>query len=273
MNPIKKFKENFLFITFVVIFLTFVAGFFSNLDADYEDPVKLPREVKVMVIDTGVDYLNPIIGKHIPKEYKKIENYDNYGHGTHVSGIVMNGVCSQVKLIPCKFAESVTDSSSHIDREVACLREAVRLNVDVVNFSGGGEGPDKREFYLLRQLGARNTVVVVAAGNNGQKLTLDNHVTKLGKKLKNGWYKGRFYYYPASYKLKNLIKVSSYYQNGDRVLSSNYSYSKGFVKQDGSNVESYVPGGEKEYMQGTSQAAAKFTNRILKTICENYRRP
>ena len=257
------FKGHFFFISTMVVVLSFVAGFFFKVNAGGNFP-----PITVMQIDTGVDYEISAIGDYIPEKYKIKENMDRQGHGTNVAGIILDGVCEQVKLIPCNYYGNPFNRFDPLEKEVECLRQAAAMDIDIINFSGGGALPDEREFALLKKMDKKNVVVIVAAGNDGQEISLSNDVTALKKKIKAHKTGGKFYYFPASYDLKNVIKVSNY-QGAWRDENSNYA--TGFVKEDGNAVYSWAPGGSIQAMSGTSQSTAKFTNKVLKAICNLYK--
>ena len=274
-NFIEMLYNTVFILAAVVVFMLVALGialksFGDSVDAS-RPAIYYPNapEITVMQIDSGVDFNIEDLGVHIPQEYHSVEYMDNNGHGTHTAGIILKDTCLNVKLIPCKFWDNYGDKSDTLKREVSCLKTAYDDNVDLVNFSGGGQFPNKEELEILKKLGKKNVVVVVSAGNDNHEITLSNKVDEVNKYLDkcndikpcDGQ---KFYYYPASYKLKNLLKVANYHNNS-KAETSNYADT--FLKEDGEGIESYAPGGTVRKMTGTSQAAAGVSNKILIEMC------
>lgn len=253
----------------LLVFTGFSMRSFS--DADKRPAIYYPNlpDITIMQIDSGVDFNVDDLGIHIPSKYHSVKYMDNHGHGTHVAGIILKDTCLNVKLIPCKFWNGSTDDLDAEKAEVACLNLAYDEGVDIVNFSAGGQTPDKAELDALKKLESKNITVVVAAGNDGVKLTLSDDVDAVDEYLKkcnlySHCKNQRYYYYPASYTLHNLIRVSNYH-NGQPADNSNYA--DGFVRADGDKIISYGPGGIRERRSGTSQAAGAISNQILREMC------
>jgi subtilisin family serine protease len=68
---------------------------------------------------------------------------------------------------------------------------------------------------------------------------------------------------PASLHLPNLIAVGAVNQAGDETSFTSYGDTV-IVDADGYNVESYVPGGTKLQLSGTSMASPNVTNLAAK---------
>ena len=111
-----------------------------------------------------------------------------------------------------------------------------------------------------------NTLFVIAAGNDGRKLSkfkrqfyLPKFEKKFIEKLAQGGFKG-FGADLATIELPNAITVGSFY--GDRKKISSFSNTgRAYVDilADGQDVESYVAGGSKDKYSGTSMAAPQIT--------------
>lgn len=197
-------------------------------------------------IDTGTD----ISHVHEIRDYVNIANWekDDYvdvnGHGTHVAGILLKNVCPQVELISCKYYEGKTDSSDK--KLLNCFKTALKIRPDIINFSGGGPGYDQNEFNIIKQLSDAGIKIIVAAGNNGQDLSLKENE-----------------YYPAKYKgIKNLIVVGN-----EGAKNSNYGI-LGMIWRKGNYIYSTLPNGEWGYKSGTSMSTAIYSNELLQKICE-----
>lgn len=206
------------------------------------------RKIRVLVIDTGIAPL-PELEKFLPKN-KDIYNYtDTHGHGTHVAGIIAYGdhsdptpVCDSVEIVSCKYKENVEETNS-------CLKKAILEKFDFVNFSAVGELQNEDELNYIKKLSDLGTIIIVAAGNKG---------VSLQEKA----------YYPAGYiymDVKNIIAVGSLDASGKRSKSSNYG--AGVVYERGEGISSFAPNGSLIFANGTSQAAAMHTNKLLNKAC------
>ena len=159
---------------------------------------------------------------------------DSHGHGTHVSGIIsaqgppnrsiagkarqasriisaqgrskceIIGVAPHVKIMTLKYYKEGADSSDNIKNTEKSIMYAVQNGADIINYSGGGPGANQAERSAIAQAADKGIIFVAALGNEG---------SKIGKKTK---------YYPASYKLNNIVFVQSHNEREERVKSSNY---------------------------------------------------
>lgn len=226
---------------------------FAKSDGNRDLPQTVQRAVaptlKVMVIDTGVDGRNADLMRHIPAQYRTVySTTDEHGHGTHVFGIIARAACPQVELIPCKAFVKTRSGKFDAGGSLACIRRALDLGVDIVNYSAGGTDFQAEEFGLIRDLAAKNVLFVAAAGNEGADYSLVK-------------------YYPATYDLPNIVAVGNLRAPGDVAKSSSRGSSK-LVWEVGTDVKSALPGGTRGLMSGSSQAAAKHTARLVKFFCD-----
>lgn len=252
-------------VTLVSVGLTLVsiAACISPASSDYSLATlpKSSEKIRVMVIDTGIaklpetkDYLSSI---NSPEDLN-----DTHGHGTHIAGIILYGkhgddpVCKEVELLSCKFygkqGETLHETSN-------CFRAAKNLNVEIVNFSGGGRAVDAAESEAVKAYPGK---IVVAAGNE--------ETDKTGKVTKAAWDISKEAYYPASLNLPNMTVVGNGTRQELRSQSSNYGL-PGMVWRDGSAISSLDPKGGKRIMSGTSQATAIYTHELIKKACQRLR--
>jgi subtilisin family serine protease len=152
----------------------------------------LAREVKVAVLDTGIDLGHPDLpGEQIgyvfnyPNAGAGTSNQDVVGHGTHVAGTIraainngtgINGICEcklsaykifsdQVNYLPPPFASFAYLVDPVLYR--AALAACLDAGVAVINLSIGGYGaPDTAEKLLFQELLAGGTTIVAAMGND-----------------------------------------------------------------------------------------------------------
>ena len=211
------------------------------------------KTLKVMVLDTGVDSSNPFLVKYIPNKYLNNDNStDEHGHGSHIMGILSLKACSNVQLIPCKAFDYriINTFGNGKDRTIDCLNLALEYKVDIINYSGGGNERGSFEFNLLNKLDKLGVKIITAAGNNGKNLDIKEN-----------------YYYPASYRLKNLIIVGNIDKN--HIINSNSNYGKNVIYEIGMDVRSFDNKGNLVYMSGTSQATAVHTSKLIEEFCKD----
>ncbi len=188
----------------------------------------------VAVVDTGVDSSHSFLkGRIISGGYDFANGdsspYDDNGHGTHVSGTIVDCTPNlDVKILPVKVMDK---RGSGYDSIIASgIRFAADKGVDVINLSLGGSISNTLENAMAYAI-KKNVSVVVAAGN-------DSSDTK--------------YYSPARY--KDAIVVSATDANDQLAYFSNYGDSVD-VAAPGVDIVSSIPGGGFKSMSGTSMAA------------------
>lgn len=213
------------------------------------------KEIVVAVVDTGIDPNHPFLKDNIyvPNGASSSTNYgidfskgrkyatrpfDTHGHGTHVSGIVKS-VFPKVKILPLKYYNRTASGKDNLDSTIQALKYAVDQGVDIINYSGGGPEPDLEELEILKKAERKGILIVAAAGN--EESNIDNK--------KNA-------YFPASYKLSNIITVTAHDQNLQVLSSSNYGKVSVDIAAPGSRIKSAVPRSRANFLTGTSQATA-----------------
>ena len=168
---------------------------------------------------------------------------DDNGHGTHVAGTVgaagdngvgIAGVNWSARLMALKFIGA--DGSGTTADAIDALTYAADNGAAVTNNSYGG--PDFSQAFAdaVALAGARGSLVVAAAGNNGSS----NDVTPQ---------------YPASFDSPNVVSVAATNNRDQRAWFSNYGASSGDLAAPGDSIYSTWPGGGYQYLSGTSMAA------------------
>lgn len=213
-------------------------------------PIGSPN-VKVAVIDTGVDYNHPDLSANC----KKADGFDFYNtdadpmddgdHGTHVAGIIgatgnngvgVSGVAWACRIYPIKALNSsmqATDTSilyslDHVDM----------MGCHIVNMSFGSYSFSQAVANAIA--GMPGVLFICAAGNDAN----NNDVSPV---------------YPASLGFNNIISVCNT-DNKDLLNShSNYGATSVHVGAPGTNICSTFPGGIYLWMSGTSMAAPIVT--------------
>jgi subtilisin family serine protease len=202
-----------------------------------------------------------------------------YVHGTHCAGIAVRGNAA-ARLVVARFNDQLPDLpfaptaewAHHMGAAFQQISDYFRSrNVRVVNMSwgddpeefetwisktGGGGDPAERKkraadlYAIWRDAvetaikNAPNTLFVTAAGNSDSDSGFTEDV-------------------PASLHLPNLIAVGAVNQAGDETSFTSYGKAV-VVDSDGYNVESYVPGGAKLRLSGTSMASPNVVNLAAK---------
>jgi subtilisin family serine protease len=230
--------------------------------------------VVIAVIDTGVDYLHSDLAANIfnntadcnsngldddgngyPDDCHGINTYantsdpmDDYGHGTHVAGIIgavgnngvgISGVDWQVKVLPCKFLNEQGYGS--VEGAIGCLNYVQKLkqrgvNIVATNNSWGGfENSAALNDAIAAQRDA-GILFVVASGNEFS----NNDVLPV---------------YPANIELSNVISVAST-TSQDRVSDfSNVGRYTVHLGAPGDEILSTLPSNSYGLASGTSMAA------------------
>jgi hypothetical protein len=204
---------------------------------------------------------------------------DFYIHGTHVAGIVARGNPA-VRLVVARFDDRLPDLpfpptpewAHHMAAAFQQMSDYFRTrNVRVVNMSwaddpqefetwlsnsGQGANPAERKKHAAELFAiwhdavesaiknAPNTLFFCAAGNSDSNAGFLQDV-------------------PASLKLPNLVSVGAVNQAGDETSFTSYGDTV-VVHANGYEVESYIPGGSKLKMSGTSMASPNVANLAAK---------
>lgn len=261
--------------------------------------------IKVMVIDSGIDAKNKNLAPYLDQSDVKVHFLDykdisKIGHGTHIAGIVMKGICHEVKLYSCTYYSEVAKGTENMEMEIACIKRAKAMGVHLVNFSGGGRTPNKDEFDAVKDLVGTGAYLIVAAGNRARtkpeyepplSITPVSEEQVKYYKIMESCQKITFYmmnsqlcefnsknitrkeaesirdnYYPAGYNFDEVVAIGSKSANGNISEFSNVG-SIGY--ENGEDVWSLFPGNKWGPLSGTSQSTAIRTNKILKELCKS----
>lgn len=226
------------------------------------------KEVKIAVIDTGVDYTHSDLAANMwVNEAEKngqpgvdddgngyvddIHGYDfsnndgdpqdGHGHGTHCAGNIgalhnrsgIRGVMSNVKIVGIKF---LSDSGrGETEEAIKSIDYATKVGVNLMSNSWGGGKFSQALLDAITAAKDAGIVFVAAAGNS----RADNDARPT---------------YPANYEVENVIVVGAHDGSGKRSSFSNYGKETVHVFAPGSNILSTVPGDRYQNMSGTSMA-------------------
>ncbi len=171
---------------------------------------------------------------------------DNHGHGTHIAGIIGSiggngkgiiGISPNVSLMILKYYDPKVSSTDNLKNTIQAIRYAIDKGAQIINYSGGGTDYSQEEFEGVRLAEKKGILFVAAAGNERSN-------------------SDQFHYYPADYKLKNIISVTAVDPGTQVLSSSNYGIETVHIAAPGQNILSTLPGSSYGYMTGTSQATA-----------------
>jgi subtilisin family serine protease len=218
------------------------------------------NQMVVAVIDTGVDYTHPdLVGNmwtnsgEIPGNGVDddgdgyVDDYYGYDfadslpnptdsgfHGTHVAGTIaatgnnqlgVIGVDYQARIMALRASsdgETLPDSAIIEAIQYATMMKNRGVNVVAINESFGGGGSNSTERAAMQAAGTVGIIFCVAAGNS----TNDNDTTP---------------FYPASYRLNNMIVVAATDQNDALAYFSDYGTNTVDLGAPGVNILSTLP--------------------------------
>lgn len=124
--------------------------------------------IKVLVIDSGVNKNHPDLTDIITVN----SNFDENGHGTHVTGIItgningigMTGVAPRATVWMWDFGEGYVDSI------ISALNWAISKNIDIINMSFGSESDIPQLRPAIQAARNAGIFMVAAAGNESSSI-------------------------------------------------------------------------------------------------------
>ncbi len=137
------------------------------------------KGITVAIVDTGIDGTHPDLKGRIVgfKDLVggKTTPYDDYGHGTHVAGIIggngaaskgkYKGMAPEVQFISVKVLGK--DGSGSLDNIIAGLDYAAKTDARIISMSLGSTTHSQAMDDAVSKAVKAGKVVVVAAGNSG----------------------------------------------------------------------------------------------------------
>ena len=224
--------------------------------------------IKVGVIDTGVDYNHPdlaanvwtnpgeIPGNNIDDDHNGYvddvhgydfanndgDPFDDNGHGTHTSGTIaavgnnnvgVVGVNWNAKIVAIKFLSA--SGSGSTAGAISGVQYAITVGVKLTSNSWGGGGFSQALLDAINAAGAAGQLFVAAAGNSSQNTDATPS-------------------YPASYDTPYIISVAATDHNDNLASFSNYGATTVDLGAPGVNILSTLPGNSYGLLSGTSMA-------------------
>lgn len=207
--------------------------------------------ILVAVLDSGVDTDHDLLKDRLVESDVNMSGSgnlntaeDDYGHGTHVAGIIVNNTLSNVKIKPYKVLNS--EGKGSLSTIALALDMAVLDGAEIVNISISGKSVSPTMTNSVNNAVANDVNVVVAAGNS--KLDLNKN-----------------YVSPAC--IESAITVSATDKNDNLASFSNYNGTID-IAAPGVDIESSYLNNTYTSLNGTSMATPQVTAglAILKSI-------
>lgn len=194
--------------------------------------------------DDGNGFIDDVNGWNFHSKNSNIS--DEHGHGTHVSGIIL-GITSkddipmpEIKIMPLKYIEPTDQIANTLSSSVKAFEYAIQMGVDIINYSAGGAEFSEQEKAVVQKAKDKGILVVAAAGNESQNAD-------------------KIPYYPASYRLSNIISVTATDDKARLIPLANYGLHNVHLAAPGYKIRSSLPKNRYGDMTGTSQATAYVT--------------
>lgn len=269
-----------------IVLVLFPLTAFSFIPQECED-----KPIKVAIIDTGFGFnqekqYDARLCRYGHKDFTTDQKFstkfetkdpvplDMHRHGTNVTGIIdAFGKAGKVNycLVIIKYYSPTAMGTINLTNSIKALNYARNLNVDMINYSGGGIDKSEEEESAVKLFLDQGGTFVAAAGNERDDLDekysyypamYDPRIVSVGnaKVLKPDEVHS---YFSEKHKKKEQLVQLSNSEFGVPSESSNY----------GSKISRWEPGEDvKAYdiiMTGTSQSTAIATGKIL---VEKYRK-
>jgi subtilisin family serine protease len=203
--------------------------------------------------DDGNGYVDDVNGWNFVDDNNKV--VDTEGHGTHVAGIIQKEYeqkkhgDADLRLMVLKYFDSKSSSKINVINTIKAIHYASRMKAQVINYSAGGAAPEFFELQAIQNARKLGIVMVVAAGNEQE----DTDVIR---------------YYPASYRLDNMISVAAIQKDGGLTNFSNYGKKTVDIAAPGKWIYSTLPKNRYGFLSGTSQATAFVTGHLAAVMAE-----
>ena len=200
------------------------------------------RQIRVALIDTGVDTTNESLQGHIADGYDTSNMSDVNGHGTLMAEIIASNTNENVKIVPYQVFNE--NGKATVGATYYALLKAINEQVDVISLSVSGYGTSNMLTSAIAKAKEAGIYVVVAAGNDGD--SADN-------------------YMPGNISDSITVSAVSIGEDGNKTLASysnhgsviDYSALGTIVKDKGTEDVS-----DDEVYEGTSISAANVSSYI-----------
>jgi thermitase len=225
-------------------------------------------EIKIAVIDTGVDYRHQDLKNQIMINEAEqrgqagvdddqngfvddvygfnfssnsADPMDDHGHGTHCAGVIgaehnsvgIAGVMAEVKILPIKFLSR--SGSGTLEGALKSIDYAITREVNIMSNSWGGGAKSEAMLELIKKAEEKGILFIAAAGNSSS----DNDKKPT---------------YPANYEVESLVSVGAIDGKGKPASFTNTGKKTVHVFAPGVDTYSTVQNNGYKEMSGTSMA-------------------
>jgi len=141
------------------------------------------RQIKVGVIDTGINFQHPALKGSILPGINLINRgrppIDDNGHGTHIAGTIaasnpvhgMIGIAPHALIVPVKAFDQ--NGSAYVSDIIQAIDWCVRYGVDVINMSFGMRTRSKAMLNAVIRAYNKGVIIVASSGNESKKKSID----------------------------------------------------------------------------------------------------
>lgn len=228
-----------------------------NLQAAHKLVPELGRGVKVAVIDTGIDLNHPLLrgridtvgawdyvgGDATPQEELPVIGVKKYGHGTAVSGVVLQ-IAPNAEILPLRVLNPA--GRGPMSRVLQAMDRAVASGARVINLSLGSDTDSAALNAMISAAIAKGVVVVNSSGNSGTEgMVYPAQNLTTGKFTVNS----------------GLLGIGSVDMKGMKSSFSTYSTAMSMTAPGEKVVTSY-PDSRLAYASGTSFAAPAVSGAV-----------
>jgi len=124
-------------------------------------------DIVIAILDTGLDFTHPYFEEHADRITGRFAfshwAQDDYGHGTHVAGIICDNAPDNVKISPYKVLDGWGYGNDIYIATAMCA--AADDGVDIISMSLGGPGGSVMDDAVVYAV-EKGVAVVASAGNN-----------------------------------------------------------------------------------------------------------
>ena len=247
---------------------TFVKGFF-----DIQSAIESPEAV---TLKKKISEMQP---EDIKEMFEDLTRIALYAHGTHVSGVAVEGN-PYARIMTVRFTVDyhtipIAPTIELSQKMARAYKEAIEYmqahGVRVVNMSWGGtvrgteqaleangigESAEERA-HLAREMHAIEKEALFRAMKNAPEILF---VSAAGNENDNVSFED---YYPAAFDLPNLLVVGAVDKAGDATSFTSFGTTVD-IYANGYEVDSYLPGGDRLSASGTSASSPNAVNLAAK---------
>jgi len=237
----------------------------KDIEADKAWNISTGDNIKIAVIDTGVNYNHPQLAAQIDVNTGEIPNnqidddnnglvddvvgfdfanndsapFDDNGHGSHVSGLIAAkdfGIAKNAKIIPIKALGNFSGDSGSI---YGSIKYAVDRGAHIINMSLGGYGKLNPIVLQAIEYAEKNNVLIIAAAGNGHPQTgLGLNIDKRA-------------IFPASFTNDNILSVAAHGLGEEITSYSNFGPESVDIVAPGGNERAPIVSCYVDSPQGT----------------------